>query len=115
MPRPRKLRPRNYTAHIEILTMVVRGFGVADDDRELPGEIPGAGAGGAYGDDYTWAATVKTHGPDTIELLGVDKPINTEQMRALHRAFYKLGFRWHVARKFHNGVQTLSPPRRIRP
>jgi hypothetical protein len=97
----------HYTAHIEILTMIVRGFGVASDDQEVPG--------GVYGDDYTWSAAVKTHGPDTIELLGVDKPINTEPMRALHRAFYKLGFRWHVVRKFHNGIQTLSPPRRIRP
>lgn len=99
-----------YTAHIEILTMIVRGFGLEADGPKNHGD-----QGGVYGDDYTWSATVKTHGPKTIELLGVDKPINTDQMRALHGAFYKLGFRWHVVRKFHNGVQTLSPPRRIKP
>lgn len=86
------------TAHVEILTMVVRVFD----------------AGRSYGDRYDWATTVKTHGPDTIELLGIDKPLRKDQVRALNSAFHGLGFRWYVERKMVDGVEKLSTPRRIK-
>ena len=91
------------TAHIEILTMIVRVFNL------VPGE-----SARSYGDPYDWAATVKTHGPDTIEFLGVTNPLTKDQLRALHREFHRLGFRWYVERKMVGDVEKLSEPRRIK-
>lgn len=44
-----------------------------------------------YGDPYDWAATIRWIDNNTIELLGVDKPITKDMWIAMQNAFSEMG------------------------
>jgi hypothetical protein len=64
-----------HTAHIEVLSGIVRVF--------EPGK--------AYGDTYVWSATLRWTAPDTVEYLGALRAPTRHEIRAMAEKLREMG------------------------
>lgn len=64
--------------------------------------------------EYDWGATIARIDEDTVELMGVDKPLTTTQQLAIARAVHEQGYRWIVRRREDGSVNRIDCERAVR-
>lgn len=60
---------------------------------------------------YDWACTVVWVSSDTVELVGVDRPLSREQWAAIAAALHDQGVRWVVQRRRDGRVKSIDVSR----
>ena len=75
--------------HVEHLISIIRIF---DDNME-------------YGDPYIWSATLKFIDIETVEIVGVDKPITISMYRVIKKALIDMGVVRAIFYRYKNSIR----------